>query len=155
MEKELATGNKEFVPSVAEEPAGVFTTPSIPKPEDFPAVGQAKIEAAAISKSQPDPAGNSPIGLFNKLKSSFGANRDEAEIDHNPIKSSEAQLPTPDLESRTSTPPMREQEQRVHDDPYAPKRPSLDGMGRINPTQKATPEEEQLDIPAFLRRQAN
>lgn len=39
--------------------------------------------------------------------------------------------------------------------PYAPKRGNLDQNGRIVTASKGASEEEQLDIPAFLRRQAN
>ena len=39
--------------------------------------------------------------------------------------------------------------------PYAPKRGALDQNGRIVAQPKQTSEEEQLDIPAFLRRQSN
>jgi len=46
-------------------------------------------------------------------------------------------------------------EPRVENDPYAPKREQLDAQGRINPSTNSGQDDEQLDIPAFLRRQAN
>jgi cell division protein FtsZ len=44
---------------------------------------------------------------------------------------------------------------RMDDNPYAPKRGQLDTMGRVTPAEKPVSEDDQLDIPAFLRRQAN
>ena len=38
---------------------------------------------------------------------------------------------------------------------YAPRRGQLDEHGRLAPAAKAAQEDDQLEIPAFLRRQAN
>ena len=38
---------------------------------------------------------------------------------------------------------------------YAPRRAQLDEHGRLTPQPRATQEDDQLEIPAFLRRQAN
>jgi cell division protein FtsZ len=38
---------------------------------------------------------------------------------------------------------------------YAPRRGQLDDQGRLSPQPRATQEDDQLEIPAFLRRQAN
>lgn len=44
---------------------------------------------------------------------------------------------------------------KMEEDMYAPKRGNLDQTGRVTPTVKSSQEDDQLDIPAFLRRQAN
>ena len=38
---------------------------------------------------------------------------------------------------------------------YAPRRGQLDDHGRLAPQNQRVQEEDQLEIPAFLRRQAN
>ncbi len=38
---------------------------------------------------------------------------------------------------------------------YAPRRGQLDDQGRLTPQVRPTHEDDQLEIPAFLRRQAN
>ncbi|TIU59100.1 MAG: hypothetical protein E5W25_33375, partial [Mesorhizobium sp.] len=38
---------------------------------------------------------------------------------------------------------------------YAPRRGQLDDQGRLTPQSRAVQEDDQLEIPAFLRRQAN
>ena len=38
---------------------------------------------------------------------------------------------------------------------YAPRRGQLDDHGRANPQPRALSEDDQLEIPAFLRRQSN
>ncbi|MCB1462025.1 MAG: cell division protein FtsZ, partial [Nitratireductor sp.] len=44
---------------------------------------------------------------------------------------------------------------RVDDNPFAPKRPSLDQNGRISPASRPIDEDDNLEIPAFLRRQSS
>ena len=56
------------------------------------------------------------------------------------------------------TPPVSQSvtdQQRVDDNPYAPRTGQLDNTGRVIPSERPTVEDDQLDIPAFLRRQAN
>ena len=38
---------------------------------------------------------------------------------------------------------------------YAPRRGQLDDQGRVAPQPRSVSEDDQLEIPAFLRRQAN
>ncbi|MEP4420732.1 MAG: hypothetical protein ABJ354_04765, partial [Nitratireductor sp.] len=38
---------------------------------------------------------------------------------------------------------------------YAPRQGQLDDHGRLTPAARAQQEDDQLEIPAFLRRQAN
>ncbi len=44
---------------------------------------------------------------------------------------------------------------RVDDNPFAPRRSTLDTNGRINPAARPIDDDDQLEIPAFLRRQSS
>ncbi|MCG6857248.1 MAG: cell division protein FtsZ [Salaquimonas sp.] len=44
---------------------------------------------------------------------------------------------------------------RVDDNPFAPKRPTLDQNGRISPAARQVDDDDNLEIPAFLRRQSS
>ena len=95
------------------------------------------------------------MGLLNKLKSSFSGREGEVrshERQAAPAQQASQSAPqqvTPAPRPAPAAPP------RMENDPYAPKRGQLDSMGRINPSEKPAHEDDQLDIPAFLRRQAN
>jgi len=111
------------------------TTPAplstMPKVEDFPAIAQQEIQNDAKPAEE-----NGPIGLLKRLTSGLGGASSEA-----PASKTE---PTP-------APVARED-----NNPYAPPRNgSLDVHGRPTPASRPASEEDQLDIPAFLRRQAN
>jgi cell division protein FtsZ len=43
----------------------------------------------------------------------------------------------------------------VDDNPFAPKRPTLDQNGRISPAARQVDDDDNLEIPAFLRRQSS
>ena len=154
LENELMPQSSTFVPPAAEEaPASVSTTP-IPPVEDFPKVAQDQI-AANSGKPQEDElqhgSGHGPMGLLNKLKSSFSTKETSSSHAAEPAAPTMAPQPAP-----MPRPEQRSEPVQVENDPYAPKRASLDGQGRINPADRAgLNDDEQLDIPAFLRRQAN
>ncbi|MGI9352280.1 MAG: cell division protein FtsZ [Rhizobiaceae bacterium] len=158
LEEELMPQNQGFVPPAAEEPGGVVKATPIPSMEDFPPMVQAEKTSVEEPKSQSGNQG--PMGLLNKLKNSFGSKEEEPETRSAPAT---PVMPKPVTELRpaaqpsTSAPAEKasETETRVDNNPYAPKRDQLDTMGRINPSAKPAQEDDQLDIPAFLRRQAN
>ena len=170
LEEELMPQDNDFVPPAAEEPQGIVQATAIPKVEDFPPMVQA--EVAAKSEPQPEAekveASHGPMGLLNKLKSSFAGREQEAKAPAAPAPRPVA-APAPAATSQPAAPapqaPPQAQEAaaksapapaaRVDDNPYAPKRGQLDSMGRINTAEKPASEDDQLDIPAFLRRQAN
>lgn len=113
-------------------------TARMPRIEDFPPVVKAELEQRGTSAVQSDERG--PMGLLKRLSSSLGRREDE-----------EADL----AQSSGQTPP---QPQRRPLSPeasvYAPRRGQLDDQGRVTPQSRTTHEDEQLEIPAFLRRQA-
>ena len=165
LEEELMPQEADFVIPAAEEPQGIVQATTLPKVEDFPPMVQAEVAAKAASAPQAakvEPS-HGPMGLLNKLKNSFSG-RDQEEPA--PVAQAPRRVapPAPSVAAPVaSQQPVAAAPQsapvtpaaRVDDNPYAPKRGQLDTMGRITPVEKPMTNDDQLDIPAFLRRQAN
>jgi cell division protein FtsZ len=129
----------------APQPQPVAAQPRMPRVEDFPPAVQAELEA-----SRRLPAGEGeergPIGLLKRL--THGLSRREEETARlQPAQPREPKLRQPAPEARR----LASQDPQV----YAPRRGQLDEHGRLMPQPRATHDEDQLEIPAFLRRQAN
>jgi cell division protein FtsZ len=124
------------------QPAAV--QPRMPRVEDFPPIVRAEVEAQAARPVDPEERG--PMGLIRRLTT--GLSRREEE----PARLQAAQPREPKLRQ-----PAPEARRMAPQDPqlYAPRRNQLDEHGRPVPQQRALHEEDQLEIPAFLRRQAN
>jgi len=167
LEEELMPQEEDFVLPAAEEPQGIVQATAIPKVEDFPPM----VQAEAAAKAEPDAPqptkadiSHGPMGLLNKLKNSFAGRENEPEqvqvqaprpvAPPAPVSVAPA-VPAPQAAPQTQPVQQPAPAARVDDNPYAPKRGQLDTMGRINPVEKPASEDDQLDIPAFLRRQAN
>ncbi len=119
----------------------VSEAPVMPKVEDFPPIAQQEIHAAGATHTEE----KGPFGLLRRLASGLGAVDKENEMDAEVQKTASTTLPIP------HQPVARED-----DNPYAPPRAgSVDAHGRALPVASGNHEEEQLDIPAFLRRQSN
>ncbi|MDX8534946.1 cell division protein FtsZ [Mesorhizobium sp. VK25A] len=127
-----------------EMPQPVAQAPQrMPRVEDFPPVVRAEVEA----KTRPaDHENSGPMGLIKRLTN--GLTRREEE----PARLQPAQPREPKL--RQAAPEMR---RLASQDPqlYAPRRGQLDDQGRLTPQARTVQEDDQLEIPAFLRRQAN
>jgi len=131
-------------PRLEPAPQPVAATPQrMPRVEDFPPVVKAEVEA----KTNPiDHEDRGPMGLLKRLTT--GLTRREEE----PARLQPAQPREPKL--RQAAPEVRRlapQDAQL----YAPRRGQLDDHGRIAAQPRATHEDDQLEIPAFLRRQAN
>jgi len=127
-----------------EAPQPAMAPQRMPRVEDFPPVVKAEVDA----KSRPvDHENNSgPMGLLKRLTN--GLTRREEE----PARLQPAQPREPKL--RQAAPEVRRlasQDAQL----YAPRRGQLDEQGRLTPQVRATQDDDQLEIPAFLRRQAN
>ncbi len=162
LEEELAPEIDGFIPDAPQKPAkATAQTPSrvAPTQETAPiqrAEHPAPLAPASASLPEHQREG-SPLSLLQKLKSGFGVR----ESHHEPAKRVEPQgerhaetapaKPTPEI-SRQRPVSMEE----ARENPYAPRNSGVDRTGRQTPaTARALNEDEQLDIPAFLRRQAN
>jgi cell division protein FtsZ len=130
-------------PMQQQAPAPAPAAPRMPRVEDFPPVGRAELEAHTSRTADHEERG--PKGLLNKL-SSMLTQRKEEEVS----RSQPAPLREPKLQ------PVQDARRVTSQDPslYAPRRGQLDQHGRPT-TQNRIADEDQVDIPAFLRRQAN
>lgn len=132
-------------PVIAEQAAPVIRQTiepvRMPKVEDFPPVVKAEMEhrshAAPVHTEE-----RGPMGLLKRITNSLGR-RDEE--DH-ATAAAPAAAPAPVAQQRR---PLSAEASL-----YAPRRGQLDDQGRSIP-QSAMGEDEQLEIPAFLRRQTN
>ncbi len=133
-------------PVMAREPvAPAAAQPRMPRVEDFPPIVKAEVEAAQNMRPA-DHEEKGPMGLLKRLTN--GLTRREEEAPRlQPAQPREAKLRQPAPEARRVASP----------DPqlYAPRRGQLDEHGRLAQQPRAAQDEDQLEIPAFLRRQAN
>jgi len=122
--------------------APLAQAPRMPRVEDFPPVVQAELEAHA-GHGAADERG--PMGLLKRLANGLARREEEPRLQ--PAQPREPRLRQPAPEPRRLAP----QDSQL----YAPRRGQLDDQGRPVVQPRAAHEEDQLEIPAFLRRQAN
>ncbi len=112
----------------------------MPKVEDFPPMVKAEAEHRAQPAAQED---RGPMGLLKRITNSLGRRDEEG---HAVAADMTAGAPSAASQQRRPLSP----EASV----YAPRRASLDDRARLAPQPRAH-EDDQLEIPAFLRRQSN
>jgi cell division protein FtsZ len=155
-EPEHTPAEAPFIPPVAETPPS-----RMPRVEDFPPVVQRQIEA----RQNPPEEDRGPLSLLRRL-ASVGLGRREED----PIGAGQASPPTPQrqaaprLQPRVQMPPAPPASDYAKRPPaprapapdslYKPRQGDLDPHGRPVP-REARHGEDELEIPAFLRRQAN
>ncbi|MBL8582023.1 MAG: cell division protein FtsZ [Rhizobiaceae bacterium] len=115
----------------------------MPRVEDFPPQLKAEVEQKARAGEHEE---RGPMGLLKRLTNGL-TRREEEPAQLQPAQPREPKLrqPAPEARRLTSQDPQA----------YAPRRGQLDEHGRLTPQPRATHEDDQLEIPAFLRRQAN
>ena len=122
-------------PVIRQEPQ----TMRMPKIEDFPPVVQAEIDHR--SAQQPVATHSEergPMGLLKRLTSSLGRHEEPQQpVQQEPVAQQQRRALSPEASL------------------YAPRRGQLDDHGRANPQPRSLGEQDQLEIPAFLRRQSN
>jgi cell division protein FtsZ len=156
-EPEQGPAEAPFIPPVAEAPPS-----RMPRVEDFPPVVQRQIEA----RQSPPEEDRGPLSLLRRL-ASVGLGRREED----PIGAGQAAPPPPQrqaasprLQPRVQMPPAPPASDYVKRPPapraptpeslYKPRQGELDAHGRPLP-REARHGDDELEIPAFLRRQAN
>jgi cell division protein FtsZ len=131
----------------------------MPQVEDLPLPGQRQILAQRGQIPAEPQVEVKRKGLLERL-ASFGLSRQEEEAHHappsprprpaapSPMQAQRPQLPAPPNDYRRPNPPQvpRPAQQSNQQQPNAPVRPVY---------QPRSAEEDQLEIPAFLRRQSN
>jgi cell division protein FtsZ len=116
----------------------------MPRVEDFPPVVQAEIEQRkSPGSAQHEERG--PMGLLRRITSGL-SRREEDTARLVPAEPREANMQRTSGERR----PLSQEASM-----YAPKRGNLDDQGRQPAPKRPVSEEDQLEIPAFLRRQSN
>ncbi|WP_037087408.1 cell division protein FtsZ [Neorhizobium vignae] len=110
----------------------------MPKVEDFPPVVKAEMDRRAqpVQHVQEE---RGPMGLLKRITNSLGRREEEEPAHVEPAAPAPAPQQRRPLSAEASL--------------YAPRRGNLDDHGRAVP--QAHHEEDQLEIPAFLRRQSN
>ncbi|MBB3590251.1 cell division protein FtsZ [Rhizobium sp. BK529] len=112
----------------------------MPKVEDFPPVVQAEIDHRTQPAAAHVQEERGPMGLLKRITNSLGRREEEVapEMTSAPAAASQQRRP---LSPEASL--------------YAPRRGNLDDQGRTVPQARMMQEDDQLEIPAFLRRQSN
>jgi cell division protein FtsZ len=155
-EPEQPATPETFIPQAAER--APVRTPRMPKFEDLPMTAQAEIRQARGDGEEEHPQ-KSKLSLLQRLANvGLGRRDEESEPPIAARASGPAMAPLPPLPDRK--PQRTVAQQMANHDPvseYA-KRPApqgLDAHGRPAPVAPAPQGDDHLDIPAFLRRQAN
>ncbi|MEZ2132299.1 MULTISPECIES: cell division protein FtsZ [unclassified Sinorhizobium] len=112
----------------------------MPKVEDFPPVVQAELDHRAQPAPHAEERG--PMGLLKRITNSLGRREEEG-------VAADMTAAAPNAASQQRRPLSPEASL------YAPRRGQLDDHGRTVPQARMTQEDDQLEIPAFLRRQSN
>ncbi|MGO7210990.1 cell division protein FtsZ [Rhizobium ruizarguesonis] len=113
----------------------------MPKVEDFPPVVQAELDHRTQPASAHAAEERGPMGLLKRITNSLGRRDDDAVA-----------------ADMTAAPPAASQQRRPLSPEaslYAPRRGNLDDQGRAVPQARMMQDDDQLEIPAFLRRQSN
>jgi cell division protein FtsZ len=145
-------GEEPYIPPVPQAP-----TPRIPRVEDFPPHAQRAIEAQREPRHDED---RGPLSLLRRLASVGMGRRDESAPARDAAAPAPAPRPAAALPQGRSGPPaqraaptQRAASRTPDQSPtYRPAEGNLDPQGRPLPSRS---QEEELEIPAFLRRQAN
>jgi cell division protein FtsZ len=156
VEPEQPATPETFIPQAAER--GPARSPRMPKFEDLPMPAQAEIRQARGEAEEEHPQ-KSKLSLLQRLANvGLGRRDEETEPPIAARASGPVMAPLPPLPDRK---PQRTVAQQIaNQDPvseYA-KRPAPQGLdihGRPAPVAPAPQGDDHLDIPAFLRRQAN
>jgi cell division protein FtsZ len=156
IEPEAPPAPENFIPQAAERPAA--RAPRMPKFEDLPMPAQAEIRQARGEPEEEHPQ-KSKLSLLQRLANvGLGRRDEETEPPIAARASGPAMAPLPPLPDRK--PQRTVAQQMANQEPvseYA-KRPAPQGLdihGRPAPVAPAPQGDDHLDIPAFLRRQAN
>ncbi|MEP2944593.1 MAG: cell division protein FtsZ [Hyphomicrobiales bacterium] len=166
-----------FIPPLAEAPVVAQKMPSV---DDFPMIVREEIKAKSVSSLEiSDDEERGALGLLKRItNATLGGRKDyddemenEAEmpvavpqtatipITPEPVapaapQSVQARPAQPQAVAPSDPTPSSAPSRQSVATNYAPATGNLDAQGRVSPTASATSAEEQLEIPAFLRRQA-
>ncbi len=159
-EEDLPHTEEPFVPPAAEAPA-----PRIPRVQDFPPIARQQMAADHERGENADPDGDrGPLGLLKRLATVGLGRREESPLGGSKPARGRAggarQSRPRTAKPPQDQPPAQRPAQGGRPAPehkgghYRPAEGNLDDHGRPPPRQNR-PLDDELEIPAFLRRQAN
>jgi cell division protein FtsZ len=140
-----------FIPAAAERPASVQAR--MPRVEDFPAIAQRQLRESAPQTRAETHEDERPRGLLARLTHGLARREDEADANqaHDerqpPVRQSPQPVPQPSSEFAKRPQPRRMGE-------ASGAAGGLDRQGRL-PAAEPVHDDDELEIPAFLRRQSN
>ncbi|MCB1385059.1 MAG: cell division protein FtsZ [Nitratireductor sp.] len=164
LEKELMPA-EPYVPPAAERPVTAPVAARIADSEEIASPQRRPAQPAAPAEQRE----GTPFSLLQKLKAGFGVREHHGEHDHGHAAQGQVQKrepvagPQEKVASLQPAQPAVQPVMRETESPYAPRRPQsqagqpgqVDQTGRQVPQPRSLNDDDQLDIPAFLRRQAN
>jgi cell division protein FtsZ len=142
---------REFIPPAPEQPAS--RAPRMPQIEELPPIAQNQLRAhRGEAPGAPPPVETRRRSLLEKL-AAFGVSRHEDDV---PAPRAIPAPPVPLAPPRPTAAALHAEYGRPQPRPTAPRpvQGQLDPHGRA-PARPASLEDDQLEIPAFLRRQSN
>jgi cell division protein FtsZ len=154
VEPEQPATPETFIPQAAERPPS--RSPRMPKFEDLPMPAQAEIRQARGDGEEEHPQ-KTRLSLLQRLANvGLGRRDEETEPPIAARASGPAMAPLPDRKpQRTVAQQMAANQEPVSEYAKRPAPQGLDVHGRPAPVAPAPQGDDHLDIPAFLRRQAN
>jgi len=159
---EAPVERRPYIPPQAERPTETRPVTRMPRIEEFPAIAQRQIATPQVpSEAAHAEDERRPMSLLKRLASGF--RRDDHEADHVPAPSSQPQPREPQFRQEPrGERPLISQPRMPAETTQRTQSGQLDQHGR-QPTARPQPaapqaqrvnEDDQLEIPAFLRRQA-
>jgi cell division protein FtsZ len=159
---------RAFIPPAPERTANRPPPPRMPRIDEFPRPAQAELRAQRGEDVDADHPEKRKIGLLRRLAAVGLGRRDDHEepekmpVNVRPVRQAPSQRPADRPIDRAAPPPrptmpapqLPRGPEPVSEYAKRPAHQGLDQLGRQAPVHNSV-EEDQLDIPAFLRRQAN
>ena len=137
VEADFTAALEAEIAQVSPPVAGHSPSPRMPRVEDFPPTVRAEIESRAAAEGHGDERG--PMGLLRRLTTGLSRREDEETAGDRHFS------PAPEQPRRATVEP----------NPYAPRRLAAESAARPAAAVRPSSDDDQLEIPAFLRRQSN
>ncbi len=160
---ETPVERRPYIPPQAESPTQARPTARMPRIEEFPPIAQRQIATPQTPAEAHHDDERRPMSLLKRLASGFRRDDHEAEATQQaPVVHTQPRDPQFRQEPRGER-PLISQPRMPTDQATRSQSGQLDPHGRQpvartpapNAPQSRSPEEDQLEIPAFLRRQSN
>jgi cell division protein FtsZ len=142
-----------FIPPAAEQP---LRAPRMPPIEEFPEPGQALMRARQYPAAPEAPAAETRRRTLLERLATFGMSRADEHAMEPQAPRLAAPQPQPQPQAPRNYPPRQPNPSPVHAE-YAKRPATQRPVAPLDPHGRALPraEDDQLEIPAFLRRQSN